>query len=98
MAKKLTVLALKNLRPGPARREIPDGEVAGLYFVLQPSGAASWALRYRYGGKNRKLTIGPYPAIELAAARDHARKAIGEIVQGGDYPAHKSDYAAVLGA
>jgi Arm DNA-binding domain len=89
LAKMLTIAAIKALKPGTSRREIPDGAVSGLFFILQPSGAASWALRYRVGGKNRKWTIGPYPASDLPAARDHARKAIGEIVQGRDPAAEK---------
>ena len=41
------------------RREIPDGNVRGLYHVHQPSGAESWALRYRNkAGVTRKLTLG----------------------------------------
>lgn len=84
MTKALTILAIRNLKPGMARREIPEGLVSGLYFILQPGGAASWALRYRRGGKPRKLTLGPYPAVELGLARDLARKAIGELAQGRD--------------
>jgi hypothetical protein len=47
MAKELTTIALEKLKPGPTRREIPDGRVGGLYFIVQPSGKRSWA--YRYG-------------------------------------------------
>jgi hypothetical protein len=43
MAKALTVKTLENLKPGPARREIPDGLLPGLYFILQPSGKAAQA-------------------------------------------------------
>jgi hypothetical protein len=38
MAKAFTVKTLENLKPGPARREIADGLLPGLYFLLQPSG------------------------------------------------------------
>ena len=40
MSKRLTDLAIRNLKPGPARREIPAGD-GGLMLVLQPSGARS---------------------------------------------------------
>ena len=30
-----------------------------MYLVVQPSGARSWALRYRFAGKTKKLTLGP---------------------------------------
>ena len=46
----LTDIAIKKLPPPPKRREIPDGKAQGLYLVVQPSGAKSWALRYRFNG------------------------------------------------
>jgi integrase len=89
MAKDLTKAALDNLKPGAARREIPDGHTRGLYFVLQTSGATSWALRYRVARRNRKLTLGPYPGIDLKTARELARKALAKIAAGGDPAAEK---------
>jgi integrase len=87
----LTDIAIKKLlaSPPPARREVPDGRVSGLYFVLQPSGAASWALRYRSAGAPRKLTLGSYPAIALATARKLAQEAVGEVAGGRDPAAAK---------
>jgi len=89
----LTDLSIKNLmRPDkrPAqRKETPDGKIAGLYFVRQPSGAASWAVRYRFAGKPKKLTIGPYPAVDLTTARKRAQEAIGDLAGGGDPAAEK---------
>jgi integrase len=79
MAKRLTAISIENLKPGTARREIPDGK--GLYLVLQPSGAKSWAVRYRFGGKPRKLTLGH---LSLAAARSEAARALHEVEQGRD--------------
>lgn len=84
MAKPLTQIAIDALKPGAARREIPDGKVSGLRLILQPSGAASWALRYRFTGKTRKLTIGTYPEIGLADARKLALEALAEIARGND--------------
>jgi integrase len=91
MAKALTVKALETLKPGPARREIPDGIVHGLYFVMQPSGAASWAVRYRYQGASRKLTIGGYPAIDLKNARELAGAALVAVARGDDPAAEKKE-------
>ena len=89
MAKDLTKTALDNLKPGAKRREVPDGHTRGLYFVLQPSGKASWAVRYRIAGRNRKLTIGPHPAIDLKAARELARNGLAKIAAGDDPAAEK---------
>jgi len=89
MAKVLTQAALDAFKPSDRRREIPDAKVSGLQFVLQPSGAASWAFRFRWGGKTAKLTLGPYPAIGLAQARDLARKAAADLAGGKDPRAQK---------
>jgi integrase len=85
MAKALTAQSIERTKPDPAkRREIPDGLLVGLYFVIQPSGARSWAVRYRYGGKPRKLTLGGYPALELGKARERARQALEAVAAGRD--------------
>src|SRR5262249_31100140 len=68
-SKKLTDLKVKNLRPGPTAREVPDGG-SGLYCVIQPSGHKSWAVRYRINGKPAKYTFDT--AMTLAEARKAA--------------------------
>lgn len=82
----LTDLLIKKLPLPERRREISDGKIAGLYLVLQPSGAKSWAVRYRFGGLPKKLTLGPYPALDLATARRRAQEALGDLA-GGEDPA-----------
>ena len=74
----------------PAKRvEIADRLLPGLYFVIQPSGARSWAVRYRAGGKPRKLTLGPYPALDLGMARARGREALQAAAIGRDPAAEK---------
>lgn len=76
-------------KPAPsAREEIADGGVKGLYLVRQPTGTMSWAARYRHDGKTRKLTVGPYPLIGLAEARQKAADALRLALEGQD-PAGK---------
>src|ERR1700674_4750772 len=84
MAKALTVRAIETAKPGGARREIPDGLLAGLYLIVQPSGAKSWAVRYRLGAVPRKFTLGPWPAVTLDKARELCRDAIIAAKQGRD--------------
>jgi integrase len=74
------------------RREIPDAYLRGLYFVVQPSGAKSWAIRYRHGRRTRKHTIGTYPAIDLKAARELAAKALRAVAEGRDPGHEKSQF------
>ena len=53
-AKILTDIAIRNLKPAAARREIPAGH--GLYVIVQPSGAKGVAIRDRHAGRTHKLT------------------------------------------
>jgi integrase len=84
MAQRLTARTIETLKPGSDRREIADRHMPGLYLVLQPSGAKSWAVRYRHAGTPRKHTLGPYPAIDLKSARDLAGKALRAVAEGRD--------------
>jgi integrase len=60
MPKILTDAAVRKYRGGKTRREIRDGGAQGLFLIVQPSGAKSWALRYRRpDGRPSKLTLGP---------------------------------------
>jgi len=84
LPKALTVKAIEALKPKDTRQEIADGGLPGLYLIVQPSGAMSWAIRYRFEGKPRKHTIGSYPAYGLADARQEASKALRAVSEGGD--------------
>lgn len=85
MAKALTAAAVDKCKADPDRRlEIPDGLMTGLYLQVHPSGAKSWAVRYRYGGAPRKLTLGRYPALELSDAREAAGEALRAVAKGKD--------------
>src|SRR5215468_6137731 len=81
---KLTSLNVQNWKPSAARQEILDRD--GLYFIVQPSGVKSWALRYRRksDGKAVKHTIGSYPMLSLKDARSAATALRAEIGRGAD--------------
>ncbi len=99
MAKALTTKTIEAAKPANSRREIPDPALSGLYLVVQSSGVKSWALRYRYSGKPKKLTLGRWPIMGLADARAAASEA-REAVERGDDPsaAKKATKAARLEA
>lgn len=98
----LTPLGVKSAKSGQTRREIPDPGCKGLYLVVQPGGGKSWAFRYRFVGKPKKLTLGPaYLGKDEpeTATLDHpntlagARKLAGEaalmVAKGVDPAKHK---------
>ncbi len=47
----------------------------GLYFRKQTREGAAWTLRYRFGGREHWLTLGNFPDMPLAQAREEARQA-----------------------
>jgi integrase len=92
MRRGLTVRGVETMRPAADRREIADGYLPGLYLVVQPSGAKSWAVRYRHNGATRKFTLGSYPAIGLKTARELGAKALRAVAEGKD-PGHERTQA-----
>lgn len=67
-----------------------DGD--GLTFTLSSAGTATWVLRYRIGkGRRRELTIGNYPDISLATAREKARVFRVAIDEGRDPAIEKQE-------
>lgn len=64
----LTDTAARNAKSASRKtRKLSDS--GGLQLWVTPTGK-TWCFAYRYGGKQKKLTIGGYPAISLAEARE----------------------------
>jgi integrase len=56
----LTVASVQRYRGQSSRYEVSDTRAPGLRLIIQPSGAKSWAMRFRrIGGRTAKLTLGP---------------------------------------
>ncbi|MBI5922330.1 MAG: tyrosine-type recombinase/integrase [Betaproteobacteria bacterium] len=68
----------------------------GLTFTLSGNGTASWVFRYRFGGKQRELTIGNYPTISLKRARELATEARAKVQQGIDVAREKKEQKIAL--
>jgi integrase len=52
-------------------------DIDGLFLQVTPNGGKWWRLKYRFGGKEKLLSLGTYPEISLSQARqrrDDARK------------------------
>jgi integrase len=95
MTKALTARTVETVKAGPKRREIADKLLPGLYLVVQPTGAKSWAVRYRVAGRPRKHTIDGYPAIDLKAARELASEALRAVAAGRDPGREKLESRAI---
>ncbi len=60
----LTDAACRKAVPGEKDRKLADRQ--GLYLLIKPSGAKGWRLKYRFAGKEKKLTIGLQSSRNLA--------------------------------
>lgn len=78
----LTDMKCRNAKPGLALRKLSDG--GGLQLWVQPTGARLWRFAYRFGGKQKLLALGVYPATSLADARQGRNDAKQILVSGVD--------------
>jgi integrase len=72
----------RNAKPRTKPYKIADGE--GLFLHIMPSGSKYWRLKYFFGGKEKLLSLGVYPEITLADARDERVKARKTLATGKD--------------
>ena len=82
---RLTETSIKALAPRSARYDIPDTEIKGLALRVTSAGVKSWSLRYRTReGHQRRYTIGTWPTVKLARARELAKIELGKVAAGTD--------------
>jgi len=78
----LTDLWVRKLAPKNERFEVLDTN--GLYVRVLPSGKKSWIYRYQFDGRPRRMTLGAYPGISLAMAREKHTAAMMDVQRGID--------------
>lgn len=90
----LTVTAIKAAKPG---KHFDGG---GLFLHVQAGGARYWRMKYRFGGRERLLSLGVYPEVSLAQARAKRDDARVVLRDGGDPGAFRRavKVAAQIGA
>ncbi|MEA5097903.1 MAG: integrase arm-type DNA-binding domain-containing protein [Burkholderiaceae bacterium] len=87
----LTDTTIRNAKPADKAKRLFDG--GGLYLEVSPSGGKWWRLKYRFGGKEKRLSLGTYPEVSLRDVRerrDEARKLLAnEVDPAENRKAHK---------
>lgn len=78
----LTNTAIRNAKPGPKPFKLFDER--GLFLLVAPSGGKWWRFRYRFDGKHKSLSMGVYPDVPLAKAREKRDKARQLLADGVD--------------
>lgn len=82
----LTDLAIRHARPLGKAYRLSDCH--GLYIQVNPSGSKLWYLKFRFGNKENRIALGPYPLISLALAREKQAD-IRRLILEGINPAEK---------
>jgi integrase len=84
MRKALTDKTLDALKPAERRYEVHDLHCPGLSVRVSPEGRKTFTIKYRYGLKQKRQTIGVYPRYTLAEARAKAMAALRQVDDGVD--------------
>lgn len=84
---KLSDPEVKKAKPEAKPRKLSDGR--GLYVMIHPNGGKYWQLAYRFAGKQKTFTIGVYPDVSLALARERREQARKQLANGEDPSALK---------
>ena len=79
----LTEVKIRTIKPSEKSVRLSDER--GLYLEVTPNGGRWWRLRYRFGGKEKLISLGTYPDTGLKAAREK-RDAARQLLETGVDP------------
>lgn len=83
----LTDTALKTAKPQEKPYRLSDS--GGLYIEVAPSGGKWWRLKYRFEGKEKRLSLGTYTEVSLKDARERRDEARKLVAAGVDPSVHR---------
>lgn len=78
----LTDRKLTRLKPTADTQRLYDGK--GLVLIVPPTGASMWRFDFRLNGKRRSMSLGTYPDVTLAKARQKLTEARALVADGID--------------
>src|ERR1700674_1039962 len=91
----LSDIQINKAKTAPKEYKMFDG--VGLFLLVTPTGGKLWHFKYRFNGKEKKLSFGAYPAVSLAGARkrrDDAKELLANDIDPGE--AKKAQKAAKI--
>jgi integrase len=68
----ITDAKIRKLQAEAKPYKISDGR--GLHLLVTPAGSKLWRIAYRIDGKQKVMSLGPYPEVSLADARERLLK------------------------
>ena len=78
----LTDVKVRTAKPTEQSYKLSDTD--GLYLLVHMTGGKWWRFRYRFGGKEKLLSLGTYPEISLLDARMRRDEARRQVAHGID--------------
>ena len=89
----LTDVAIRGAQPSKKSRKMFDGR--GLYLEISPRGGKWWRIKYRFDGKDRRISLGVYPDVSLKEARRRCEDARRLLTKQIDPSEHRRALKAV---
>lgn len=83
----LTDATIRSFKPGDKQIKLYAGR--GLLLLVTPSGSRWWRFKYRFARKEKMLSLGTYPDVSLAQARDRCDEARMLLASGVDPAEHR---------
>ncbi len=78
----LTDTKIKNAKAREKTYRLYDER--GMYLEVSPTGGKYWRFKYRFRGKEKRISLGVYPDTSLSRAiekRDEARRLVSEGIE-----------------
>lgn len=76
----LSDIAIRRAKSEPKPYKLSDGD--GLFLLVQPNGAKWWRFKYYFEGKEKSLSLGVYPDVGLADARERRSESRKQLAHG----------------
>ncbi|KAF1687958.1 integrase [Pseudoxanthomonas broegbernensis] len=95
MPPMLTDLTIRKAKANGKTQRLFDA--GGLYLEISPNGGKWWRLKFRHGGKEKRLSLGTYPEVSLVEARDK-RAEHKKLLSAGVDPGQHRKAATAAGA
>src|ERR1700722_18595951 len=86
LVNRLTNLIVMGVEPSNRPKRISDGR--GMYLEISPAGGRLWRLKFRFAGKENCMSLGAYPDVSLAKARQR-REAARRLIADGVNPVER---------
>jgi integrase len=76
--------------PAAGQVDYWDRKTSGFGLRVSMGGSKTWIVRYRQGGSRRRYLLGRFPQLNVADARQAARRYLGEVATGKDPAAERA--------